>query len=225
MLRISSSITTAGKAHASPLSVSKISSVQPRRAVRVVVTRASSDGNDERPSPPPSGEGRSVAITQLGRRAGEVFVLAGFLKILIVCFPFSTMAISMYFQGLCDLGYWAAIKMFPLAIGMLALAKVIVDRRIHERKFAPLVIVGGGVVALILSRLAFARPRPSPLDPMIAHYQRVRLQEKAAMQQREEAQKARAGRRRSLQPSQQVAERAKRLQESRNQKGDRFSSS
>ncbi len=177
-------------------------------------------GEGEGAPPPPSGGERSVAITQLGQRAGEVFVLAGFLKILIVCFPFSTMAISMYFQGLCDLGYWAALKMFPLAIGILALAKVIVDRKLHERKFAPLIIVVGGMAALLLSRWAFARPRPSPLDPMLARYQYARLQERAAMQRHEEARQARAGKR-SLQPSERVAERAQRLQES--QKGGRFS--
>jgi hypothetical protein len=175
---------------------------------------------DEGTPPPPPGSGRSVAITQPGQRAGEVFVLAGFLKILIVCFPFSTMAISMYFQGLCDLGYWAALKMFPLAIGILALAKVIVDRKLHERKFAPLVIVLGGVAALLLSRWAFARPRPSPLDPMLARYHHARLQEKAAMQRHEEARRVRAGKR-SLQPDGRVAERAQRLQGS--QKGRRFS--
>ena len=177
---------------------------------------AGGEAEGEGAPPPPSGSERSVAISQLGRRSGEVFVLAGFLKILILCFPFSTMAISMYFQGLCDLGYWAALKMFPLAIGILALAKIIVDRKLHERKFAPPLIVLGGVAALLLSRWAFARPRPSPLDPMLARYQHVHLQEKAAMQRHEEARRARAGKR-SLEPSERVAERAQRLQ------GRRFS--
>ena len=192
---------------------------RPRRAAHVAL--AGDGGNEGEGAPPPPSEGgRSVAIAQMGQRAGEVFVLAGFLKILIVCFPFSTMAISMYFQGLCDLGYWAALKMFPLAIGILALAKVIVDRKLHERKFAPLVIVLGGVAALLLSRWAFARPRPGPLDPMLARYHQARLQDKAAMQRHEEARRARAGKR-SLQPSERVVERAQRLPES--QKGRRFS--
>jgi len=121
----------------------------------------------------------------LSEGAGAVFVLAGFLKILIVCFPFSTMAISMYFQGLCDLGYLAALKMMPLAIGILALAKAIVDRKLQERKWAPLVITLGGVVSLAFSRWAFARPRPSPLDPMLAHYHRLRVQEANAAKRRE----------------------------------------
>lgn len=154
----------------------------------------------------------SVAIsTQLGRRAGEVFVLAGFLKILIVCFPFSTMAISMYFQGLCDLGYWAAIKMFPIAIAMLALAKAVVDRKLHERKFAPLAIISGGILALLLSRWAFARPRPSPLDPMLAHYHRARAAEAAASQNRER--QAQAARRKSLQPDERIRVRANKLRD------------
>jgi len=176
--------------------------------------RARDDSDDETPpeSSKTSQEQGAVAISRLGRTAGEVFVLAGFLKILIVCFPFSTMAISMYFQGLCDLGYWAAIKMMPLAIGILALAKVTVDRKLHERRWAPLLITVGGILALVLSRWAFARPRPSPLDPMLAQYHRSRAQEAAAAQRRAEFQ---AAPRKSLEPDSQVADRATKLQNSR----------
>ena len=124
-----------------------------------------------------SSRGGAVAIPEGLKTAGSVFVLAGFLKILIVCFPFSTMAVSMYFQGLFDLGTWAAIKMIPLAVGILALAKVIVDRKIHEKRWAPVMIAVGGILALMVSRWAFARPRPSPLDPALAQYRRVREQE------------------------------------------------
>lgn len=176
------------------------------------------DADNSPSSPSPS----SVALSsQLGRRAGEVFVLAGFLKILIVCFPFSTMAISMYSQGLCDLGYWAALKMFPIAIGMLALAKVVVDRRLHERRFAPLAIVGGGILALLLSRWAFARPRPSPLDPMLAHYNRARAAEAAVTQRREQARQAHSARKKSLDPPKELKERAKMLRDKG--RGGRFS--
>ena len=181
-------------------------------------TERDADNSPSPPSPSPS----SVALSsQLGRRAGEVFVLAGFLKILIVCFPFSTMAISMYFQGLCDLGYWAALKMFPIAIGMLALAKVVVDRRLHERRFAPLAIVCGGILALLLSRWAFARPRPSPLDPMLAHYNRSRAAEAAAAQRREQARQAQSARKKSLDPPKELKERAKMLRDKG--RGGRFS--
>lgn len=127
----------------------------------------------------------AVAIPEGLKTAGSVFVLAGFLKILIVCFPFSTMAVSMYFQGLFDLGTWAAIKMMPLAIGIVALAKIIVDKKIHERAWAPGIIALCGVVALVGSRWAFARPRPSPLDPALAQYRRVQQHEHARRKQEE----------------------------------------
>lgn len=39
----------------------------------------------------------------------------------------------MYMAGRADLGYWAVLKMLPLSLGLLALAKTIVDRRLHER--------------------------------------------------------------------------------------------
>lgn len=151
-----------------------------------------------------SHQGGAVAIPEGLKTAGSVFVLAGFLKILIVCFPFSTMAVSMYFQGLFDLGTWAAIKMMPLAIGILALAKAIIDRKIHERKWAPAMIALCGVFALIGSRWAFARPRPSPLDPALAQYRKVREYEHAMRKQQE----ARRGMR-QLDPE--MSERAKSL--------------
>jgi hypothetical protein len=133
-----------------------------------------------------SSRGGAVAIPEGLKTAGSVFVLAGFLKILIVCFPFSTMAVSMYFQGLFDLGTWAAIKMMPLAVGILALAKAIVDRKIHEKRWAPAMIAIGGILALMASRWAFARPRPSPLDPALAQYRRVKEHEEATRKREEE---------------------------------------
>lgn len=141
--------------------------------------------NNGRPS-----QGGAVAIPEGLKTAGSVFVLAGFLKILIVCFPFSTMAVSMYFQGLFDLGTWAAIKMMPLAIGIMALAKVLVDRRMHEKRWAPLCIAVGGIVALFASRWAFARPKPSPLDPALAQYRRMQEHEHAVRRMEEERQQS-----------------------------------
>lgn len=138
-----------------------------------------------------SSRGGAVAIPEGLKTAGSVFVLAGFLKILIVCFPFSTMAVSMYFQGLFDLGTWAAIKMMPLAVGILGLAKVIVDRKIHERRWAPVLIAMGGILALMGSRWTFARPRPSPLDPALAQYRRVKEHEQAVRKREEERRGAR----------------------------------
>lgn len=146
-----------------------------------IVTRAREDGAPGEPK-------NAIAIPEGLRTAGSVFVLAGFLKILIVCFPFSTMAISMYFQGLCDLGTWAAIKMIPIAVGILALGKVIVDRKIHERRWAAGGIAVAGVLALVLSRWAFARPRPSPLDPALARYRQYAQQAAAAAAKKGEQQ-------------------------------------
>lgn len=149
-----------------------------------VVTRAREDGAPGEPK-------NAIAIPEGLRTAGSVFVLAGFLKILIVCFPFSTMAISMYFQGLCDLGTWAAIKMIPIAVGILALGKVIVDRKIHERRWAAGGIAFAGMLALLLSRWAFARPRPSPLDPALARYRQYAKQAAAAAAKKGEQEQTR----------------------------------
>lgn len=143
------------------------------------MTRAEEEGATGEPK-------NAIAIPEGLRTAGSVFVLAGFLKILIVCFPFSTMAISMYFQGLCDLGTWAAVKMIPFAIGILALGKVIVDRKVHERRWAAGGIAVAGLFALLLSRWAFARPRPSPLDPALARYKQYAKQAAAAAANKEE---------------------------------------
>jgi hypothetical protein len=156
------------------------------RRNRFLVKSSAEDGEDTPRSQDNGGRNQAVAIPEGLRTAGSVFVLAGFLKVLIICFPFSTMAISMYFQGLCDLGTWAAIKMMPFAIGILALAKVIVDRKIHERKFASVGIAVCGVIALFGSRWAFARPRPSPLDPALAHYQKVRAYESSIQKAKED---------------------------------------
>lgn len=105
-------------------------------------------------------------------------MLAGFLKLMIMCFPFSTMAISIYLQGRADLGPWAVLKMLPVAVGLLYAGKTIVDRGLHTRRWFGRAVVVAGVAALVLSRWAFARPRPSPLDPM---FQAYRQQQAAAM--------------------------------------------
>lgn len=42
-------------------------------------------------------------------------------------------AVRTVLQGRADLGFWAVVKMFPLAIGLTALAKWIVDGGFHER--------------------------------------------------------------------------------------------
>ena len=78
----------------------------------------------------------------------------------------------MFLQGRADLGAWAAAKMLPIALGLVALAKVALDRKLHERKWFHRGIVVASVAALLVSRAVFARPRPSPLDPLIAAHQR-----------------------------------------------------
>ena len=157
-------------------------------------------------SPAPSWPPSAVAVPAGLHTAGAVFVLAGFLKILIVCFPYSTMAISMYFQGRADLGTWAAAKMLPLALGILALAKAAVDRGLHRRTWFGRSVVAAGVVALVLSRWAFARPRPSPLDPMIRQY-RAEMAASAAAAAREQQRAAvQAGQPRKLEPTDEARE-------------------
>lgn len=133
----------------------------------------------------PSTGPTATAIPVGLRTAGAVFVLAGFLKILIVCFPYSTMAISMYLQGRFDLGTLAAVKMIPFALGILAFAKALLDKQLHQRKWFNLAVVAGGVIALLLSRWAFARPRPGPLDPLIAAHQQAMAAAQAQQRERE----------------------------------------
>lgn len=132
--------------------------------------------SDPLPVPAPAAApaaGGAVSIPAGVPPAGAVFVLAGFLKLMIMCFPFSTMAISMYLQGRADLGAWAVLRMLPAALAILALAKTLLDRGAHRRRWFAQGVAAAGVAALLLSRWAFARPRPSPLDPMLrAYYQR-----------------------------------------------------
>lgn len=125
----------------------------------------------QNPGQQPSAGSYAIPTTSIPP-AGAIFILAGFLKILIVCFPFSTMAISMYLQGRADLGFWAALKMFPMAIGFLALAKTIVDKKLNKRPWASGAIVLFSIAALFLSRWLFARPRASPLDPLLESHKR-----------------------------------------------------
>ena len=65
--------------------------------------------------------------------AGAVFFLAGFLKLLIMCFPYSPMSVAMFLTGRAELGPIAVLKMMPLALGLAALAKTIVDGNLLER--------------------------------------------------------------------------------------------
>ncbi len=65
--------------------------------------------------------------------AGSVFFLAGFLKLLIMCFPYAPISVSMYLTGRADLGYMAVLNMLPVALGLVALAKYLVDSGLHER--------------------------------------------------------------------------------------------
>lgn len=135
---------------------------------------------------------RAVSLPMGLPTAGAVFVMAGFLKLLIMCFPYSgeggsplavlavsllqpdrwsaltmpflaslttvhaapsltppphvacsahvpaplkqaEMAIMMFIQGRADLGLWGALKAIPLALGLAAAAKAIVDRQLHKR--------------------------------------------------------------------------------------------
>ena len=73
----------------------------------------------------------------LPRRAvptvGAVFFLAGALKLLIMCFPMSPMAVTMFLRGRAELGLVAALKMVPLALGTAWLAKRILDQGLHRR--------------------------------------------------------------------------------------------
>lgn len=49
------------------------------------------------------------------------------------CPSLAEMAVTMYVQGLADLGIWAAIKAIPLALALAAAAKFVVDRRLQTR--------------------------------------------------------------------------------------------
>jgi hypothetical protein len=189
-------------------------------------TRASGSSNDpetpatagptgDSPSPYEYSQGpTSIAIPAGLRSAGAVFVLAGFLKILIVCFPYSTMAISMFVQGRADLGGWAAAKMIPFAIGILALGKYLLDARMTTKRWFAWAVALGGVVALVLSRWALARPRPSPLDPTIDAYHRQATslaQETARRRQEEKKVRSSSG----LQPREEVRQALEQRQRNR----------
>ncbi|KAL4428473.1 hypothetical protein ABPG75_002562 [Micractinium tetrahymenae] len=120
--------------------------------------------------------------------AGAVFVAAGVLKLVIMCFPWSEVSIMMFVHGRADLGVWAALKALPIAAALAAAAKVIVDRGLQKRRWVQVGIVAGGVLMLWLSRLVFARPKPSPLDPMFRRMQQERMAavaEQRRMQQME----------------------------------------
>ena len=104
------------------------------------------------------------------------------------------MAISMFLQGRFDLGVWAAAKMIPIALGILAIAKILVDKRVYDKKWFHRGVVAGSVVALALSRWAFARPRPSPLDPVFAAHHREVMREQRNQQQAQQQQQQRAKR-------------------------------
>lgn len=156
----------------------------------------------------------ALAVPAGFRTAGAVFVLAGFLKILIVCFPYSTMAISMYLHGRAELGIIGAMKMIPIALAILAGAKVIVDKRLHLRRWFTLTIVFCSLIAMFLSRLIFSQPKASPLDPLLSayRYQQTAVESMNAQSQRQRRES------RSLQPS----EEAKKILEEESNKSPRF---
>ncbi|PRW44489.1 small GTP-binding [Chlorella sorokiniana] len=171
---------------------------------------SSSSGGPPPPPPPPIGSdaaaaaGGSMGSVDITSRtvslpfgvptAGAVFFMAGFLKVLVMCFPFSEMAVMMYVHGLADLGIWAAIKAIPLALALAGVAKLIVDRRLQSRRWGSLAIAASGVVLLVLSRFIFARPKPSPLDPMFA---RMRQDRAAAVADQRRMEAARAAQHRA----------------------------
>ena len=74
-----------------------------------------------------------VSVPYGAPTAGRVFLFAGFLKLWMMCLPFTPMAWFMYISGRVDLGFWAVVKMLPISLGLAALAKFIVDRKLHER--------------------------------------------------------------------------------------------
>lgn len=114
------------------------------------------------------------------------------------------MAISMFIQGKADLGTWAAIKMIPIALGVLSLAKILVDRKFHERKYFHRSVVLASVLALVSSRWLFARTRPSPLDPLIAVHQKEVVAAVAAARKQQAASAMAQQQGRYLAPSQQA---------------------
>ncbi|PSC69866.1 hypothetical protein C2E20_6629 [Micractinium conductrix] len=77
--------------------------------------------------------------------------------------------------GRSDLGVWGAIKAAPVALALAGAAKAIVDRGLHKRRWVRAAIVVGGAVMLWVSRLLFARPKPSPLDPMFSKLKQERI--------------------------------------------------
>eukprot|EP00887_Chlorella_sp_A99_P004901 scaffold4.g4901.t1 len=148
-------------------------------------------------APPPA---RAVALRRVGvPTAGAAFFLAGFLKLLIMCFPYSPMSVAMFVTGRADLGVAAVVKMLPLALALAAGAKALLDRGLHKRPWVRRGILLGAVAALVLSRWIFARPSPSPLDPMFA---RMQQQQAAAVTAAAQQQAQAAARSRLLpQPS------------------------
>jgi hypothetical protein len=182
---------------------------------------ASSNASPGQTPPPTTTTGNAIAVPAGLRTAGAVFVLAGFLKLLILCFPYSSMAISMYLQGRADLGTWAVLKMLPFALGVLALARALVDRGLHQRKWFSRAVVFGAVVALLLSRWMFARPRASPLDPLVQEYNQQQQATVAALRAERQRQQQGAGNGRALQPSDDA--RQEMMQRSQGGRGSRFS--
>lgn len=116
----------------------------------------------------------------------------------------------MFIQGKADLGTWAALKMIPIALGVLSLAKVLVDRKIHERKYFHRLVVVASVLALLTSRWLFARTRPSPLDPLIAAHQKEVISSVTAARKQQEARAMAQQQGRYLEPSQQAKQEVER---------------
>jgi hypothetical protein len=110
----------------------------------------------------------------------------------------------MFIQGKADLGTWAALKMIPVALGVLSLAKVLVDKKLNEKKYFHRLVVLGSVLALLASRWLFARTRPSPLDPLMVAHQRQVVAAVAEARKQHAASAIAAQQGRYLEPSQQV---------------------
>ena len=106
----------------------------------------SSNGGSEAAGPAGAAAGTSGGLAfSLPARAmptaGAIFCLAGVLKLLIMCFPYSTISVMMFLQGRADLGILGVAKMLPIALGLACLAKAMLDRRLHTRWVRQ---VGGG---------------------------------------------------------------------------------
>ncbi|GAB4814455.1 hypothetical protein N2152v2_001501 [Parachlorella kessleri] len=139
-------------------------------------TGAGSSESEPVPEGPRPRQPQTVSVPYGVPTAGRVFLFAGLLKLWMMCLPFTPMASFMYVSGRVDLGFWAVLKMLPISLGLAALAKFIVDRKLHERSRVRWAVVIGSVAALALSRLLFYSPGHNPKHILAP---RVRAQQEA----------------------------------------------